>query len=115
MSVDQDFMVVLKSHRFGEGEPELGERLLKIFLSVLLESGQLPAKIVCLNTGVFLTTRESPVLELLKRFEAEGVQIFSCGTCLEYFQAKDQLKVGQAGNMRDTVRSMLSCSKILEP
>ena len=49
-------MLVLRSAGLGEGEPDLGEKLLRAFLSELLESGILPARIICMNTGIFLTT-----------------------------------------------------------
>ena len=51
--------------------------------------------------------------DLIKLQEA-GVEIISCGTCLDYLEIKDKLKVGSISNMytiyeslRDTARNMI--------
>jgi hypothetical protein len=55
------------------------------------------------------------VLGLLAKFETEGCEILSCGTCLDYFERGDALRIGEATTMRDTVASMLSFGKVLTP
>lgn len=115
MPVDEDLLLLLKSATLGEGEPDLGEKLLQAFLTQLLKVGRLPQRIICMNTGVFLTTKGSPVLEQMRCFEEAGSRIQSCGTCLEYYGRKESLEVGQAGNMRDTVEAMLSYRRVLQP
>jgi hypothetical protein len=42
----------------GDGEPDLGETLLGTFLKTLLESKDLSSNIICINSGIFLTTAE---------------------------------------------------------
>jgi len=37
MAIDKNLAVLLKSSRIGEDEPDLGEKLLRTFLGVLLE------------------------------------------------------------------------------
>jgi selenium metabolism protein YedF len=113
MAVNGDLLLVLKSAGIGEGEAELGEKVMKTFLSVLLESGQVPARIVCMHRAVLLTTAGSPVADLMKKLEAEGTMVLSCTTCLDYYGRKDQLIVGQPTNMRDTVAAMLSFAKVI--
>jgi selenium metabolism protein YedF len=115
MGVDKELLLLLKSSMLGEGEPDLGEKLLHSFLSQLLEEDTVPARIICMNSGVFLTTEGSPVLELLESLAARGSEILSCATCLEYYGRKDRLKVGQPTNMRDTVRSLLTYRRVLQP
>jgi selenium metabolism protein YedF len=115
MEVDENLLLILGSSVLGDGEPDLGEKLLTSFLSMLLESGKVPARIVCMNSGVFLTTEGSPMLELLEEFEAQGCEVLSCGTCLEYFDREETLRVGKPTTMRDTVASMLSFGKVLTP
>ena len=99
----------------GQGEPDLGEKLMTSFLSVLLESGRLPARIICINSGIFLTTEGASVAAILARFAEQGTDVVSCGTCLDYFDRRDKLIVGRVGNMKETVESMLSHRKILSP
>jgi len=115
LAKDGDLLLILNSAGIGDGEPDLGERLMAAFLSMLLESRRVPARMICMNSGVFLTTDGSPVLELLAKFEAAGCEILSCGTCLEYYGRSEALRIGEATNMRDTVASMLSFAKVLSP
>lgn len=115
MNVDQDLLLLLKSSVLGDGEPDLGEELLGAFLSQLLESGGVPAKVICMNSGIFLTTEGSPVLDQMQSFEDGGSEVLSCGTCLDYYGRKDRLRVGQPTNMRDTVAAMRSFGKVLQP
>jgi selenium metabolism protein YedF len=107
MTVNPDLLFVITSNGLGDGEPDLGEKLMGSFLAVLLESGHAPAKMLFLNSGVFLTTQGSPHLELLHRFVAAGTEIGSCGTCLDYYGRRERLAVGTVGNMRDTVEAMV--------
>ena len=115
MAVNKDLLLVVKSAGFGEGEPDLGDKLMKAFFSVLFESEDLPDQIIFMNSGIFLTTEGSSMIDLLKKYADKGVTVFSCGTCLEYYGRKDKLLIGIPGNMKDTVASMLSHKKILFP
>ena len=72
MDLNKDLLLVIDSSGLGDGEPDLGERLMKAFLNVLFESGDLPARIICMNSGIFLTTEGSPVLDILKGYEDAG-------------------------------------------
>jgi selenium metabolism protein YedF len=114
MAVDSSLLLLIRSSMLGEGEPDLGENLLRAFLSQLLESGSIPARIICMNSGIFLTTEATPVLDLMTQFASQGSDILSCGTCLEYYKRKDRLVIGKPTNMRDTVRALLDFSKILQ-
>ena len=95
-------------------EKELGEILMKSFLSTLEKSERKPRRMLFLNTAVFLTTEGSEVQESLVALEEAGVEIMSCGTCLDYFNLKDKLKVGKAGTMAATVESLTSGAAIVK-
>ena len=115
MAVDSQLLLLIKSSMLGDGEPDLGEKLLRAFLTQLLESGSVPARVICMNTGIFLTTEGSSMQDLMAQFEARGSEILSCGTCLEYYKRADRLVVGKPTNMRDTVAALLNFKKILQP
>jgi selenium metabolism protein YedF len=115
MAIDQDLLLVIESSVLGDGEPDLGEKLMRAFLKVLLDSGDLPAQIIFMNSGIFLTTQHSSVLELLKSYEKQGSEILSCGTCLDYYGQKEELEVGRPTNMADTVHALKSYKKVLRP
>lgn len=83
---------------FGSGDAVLGEALMIAFINILPEAGPRPAKMLFINRGVMLTTEGSRVLDTLQQLEREGVQLFSCGTCLNHYQLKEKLRVGQVTN-----------------
>ncbi|MGB7401637.1 MAG: sulfurtransferase-like selenium metabolism protein YedF [Arcobacter sp.] len=97
-----------KSDKIGDGE--LGSMLTKGFLSAILEQEDTPKSIICVNSAVLLTTEkeDNEILIILKKIEEKGVKIYSCGTCLDYYNKRDDLKVGVAGNAMDIVNSLLS-------
>jgi hypothetical protein len=68
-----------------------------------------------MGTGIFLTTENSPVGEILSRFAQNGTEILSCGTCLEYYKRADKLIIGSITNMKETVSAMLGYKKVLSP
>lgn len=115
MAIESDLMMFLGSSTIGDGEPDLGEKLMQNYLKMILESERIPAKIICMNSGIFLTTEGSQVLDSLQAFEKEGAEILSCGTCLDYYKRKDKLKIGSPTDMKTTVNSMLQFKKILSP
>ncbi len=108
-------LVVLSGNTMGTGEEALGKTLMKAFVFSLTKQDVLPQTILCYNKGAFLTTEGSEVLEDLKTLEAEGVEILTCGTCLDFYKLKEKLAVGGVTNMYDIVERMESARKIVKP
>jgi selenium metabolism protein YedF len=104
---------LFKSKTFGEGSEELGSILMRGFIFTIKETNPLPSKMLFMNGAVYLTAEGSPVLEELQELEKLGVEIYSCGTCLDYFQLKDKLQVGNITNMYDTVENLAGASKCI--
>lgn len=96
---NRELVILVKSQYFGEGDPELGTILIKSWAYALTEMSEQLHTIIFMNGGVHLTTEGSPVLEHLSVLADQGVQILSCGTCLDFFAKKDHLRVGQVTNM----------------
>ena len=92
-------VVAFTKDKLGHGNDELGKVLIKGYIYTLTELEKKPKKLLFLNGGVLLTTGESETIEDLKKLEAMGVKILSCGTCLDYYGVKDELKVGEIANM----------------
>jgi selenium metabolism protein YedF len=107
-------VVFITSDCLGTGDERLGEILMKAFLNTLWDNEPKPAKMIFINSGVRLTTEGSEVMDTLKLLEKDGVQIFSCGTCLEYYKLKDDLRVGQVTNIYETVHSLMAASKVIK-
>ena len=108
-------VVVISADHMGEGDEELGKVLIKGFIYALTEQDVLPQTILFYNGGAKLTCEESPTLEDLKSLEAQGVEILTCGTCLDYYHLKDKLVVGGVTNMYSIVESMAEAGKIIRP
>ncbi len=104
-------VIVFGSDVLGSGSEELGKILMKSYIYTLLEEDSPPQSIIFINRGVFLTIEGSEVLEDLKKLEERGVEILSCGTCLEFFQKKDKLKIGSVTNMYTISEKMAEADK----
>lgn len=102
-----DKTLFLKSDKVGEGA--LGAKLTVGFLKSTLELPKLPRRLICVNEAVLLTTADenTPIMEVLKALEAKGVEIYSCGVCLDFFGVSDKLKVGKIGNAYGTIEMLL--------
>ena len=101
-----DLVILVGTDKLGEGSNELGEVLIQGYFYTLTEVKPYPKAVIFLNAGVNLTIDESPVIDHLRTLEAKGVEILSCGTCLDYFNVKDKLGVGGVSNMYTIVEMM---------
>lgn len=99
-------VVMISKDYMGEGSEELGRILIKGYVYALTEVEPLPKALLFVNGGVHLTCEGSEALENLRALEKKGVEIMSCGTCLDFFRLKNQLAVGGVGNMYAIVERM---------
>ncbi len=104
-------VIVIGNDVLGGGSEELGKILMNSYIYTLLESDAPPQALIFINKGVFLTTEGSEVLEDLIKLEKRGVEILSCGTCLDFFQKKDMLKIGKITNMYTITEKMAEADK----
>ena len=108
-------VVVLSANVMGTGDEKLGTSLMKAFVFAVTKQDQLPETIVCYNTGAYLTCEGADTLEDMKALEAEGVNILTCGTCLDFYGIKDKLAVGTVTNMYEIVEVMEKAKNIVRP
>jgi len=94
-------------------EEKLGKVLMKGFFETMKATKELPHTIFFLNAGVKLTTIENEIIPLLRDIEAMGVEIFSCGTCLRYYNLEPELKVGHRGTTSQIVEGIKDFKKIV--
>ena len=111
----KDTVVVISANVMGTGDEALGKKLIGAFIYALTSQDSVPDKIICYNSGVYLTTEGSPALDDLKSLEAAGVKIMSCGTCLDFYGLKDKLQVGIISNMYDIVEAQMNAGTIIRP
>lgn len=106
---------VIPSNTMGMGDDELGWGLLQTYIQTIKEVSPRPTKIFFYNSGVLLTSRESGILRYIKELEGQGVEIFSCGTCIDFFNKNDKVLVGKLTNMYDIMDSMVRADKVVSP
>ncbi|MFA7061224.1 MAG: sulfurtransferase-like selenium metabolism protein YedF [Pedobacter sp.] len=111
--LSNDRVLLITSNRLGEGPEELGSLLMKTFIHTLLETSDQPASILFLNSGIYLTTEGSEALEALEKLNDMGVEILSCGLCLDFFERKDKLRVGNTTNMLTTAENLLRATQVI--
>lgn len=106
---------VIVFSRFGMGDApqELQLILVQKLLSLWIQSGNLPEKIIFYTQGVKLACVGSPVLEQLKQMEKQGLELILCKTCLDFFQLSDQVEVGIVGGMGDIIEVLQKAKKVL--
>ena len=108
-------VVVIDSKAMGNGSDELGTALMKGFIYALSQQEQLPATVLFYNGGASITCQDSVSLEDLKSMEAQGVEILTCGTCLNFYGLTEKLAVGQVTNMYTIVEKMNGADLIIKP
>jgi len=106
MKFDKKLVIVVGTDKLGEGEEVLGANLMKSYMYALSESDDMPSDIIFLNSGVKLTTKGSSVIDSLEELKNKGVNITSCGTCLDFYNLKDDLLIGDISNMYTIVETM---------
>lgn len=111
----ENTIVVLSSDHMGEGDEKLGKALMKSFIYALTELDKLPTTILLFNGGAKLSVEGSDLLEDLKLLESQGVEILTCGTCLNFYEITEKLAVGSVTNMYSIAELMMSATKIIKP
>lgn len=109
----ENIVLFLGNHTIGGGDETLGKLLLKNYLYTLTESTPKPKKILLMNSGVKTAIEGADPLKSLLILEEQGIEILVCGTCLDYYGIKEELKVGRISNMYDISEAMLNAQKII--
>ena len=108
-------VVYINSQLLGDGDEALGSFLMKAFLKTLLDLETQPSRLILVNSGVQLTSEDSKVLETLQLLSKKGVEIVSCGTCIDFYELKGKVRVGVISNMYDIIQSMLGADRVIRP
>ncbi len=108
-----DTCILITSDKMGKGNDELGAILMKGYLYTLTETKPYPKSILLVNSAVTLSTKNEATVEHLTILQNEGVDIQSCGTCLDFNGLKDDLKVGSVTNMYNIVETMSKSEKAI--
>jgi len=104
---------LITTNSLGQGSPDLGQVLIKSLFTTLAETDPPPAALLFLNTGVFLTCDGSDVMSQLEKMHGAGTAVLSCGTCLDYYNIKDKLKIGSVSNMFEINNRLTGPQKVI--
>ncbi|MBO1306153.1 sulfurtransferase-like selenium metabolism protein YedF [Enterococcus sp. 669A] len=111
----EDYIVVVDTNVMGRGSDELGKNLLKMFIYSLTEQDVLPKQVIFYNGGVSLVTEDSDSLEDLQMMADQGVEIYACGACLNFFELTEKVAIGEITNMYRIVEMMRQAPKVVKP
>ena len=108
-------VVAIASNAMDTGDDKLDTALMKGFIYALSQQEELPSTILFYNGGASLSCEGSPALDDLKEMAAQGVEILTCGTCLDFYGIKDTLAVGDVTNMYSIVEKMTGADLLVRP
>ena len=112
---EKGLVLVLASDEMGQGDAVLGRLLMKGFVYAVTQQDKLPETVLLFNGGAKLSCQGSDSLEDLKELEAQGVEILTCGTCLNHYGIAEKLLVGNVTNMYEIVEKMTGAKNIVRP
>lgn len=111
---EENTIVVIDSLHMGKGDIELGRILMKGFIYTLSEMEELPKTILFYNEGVKLAIEGAESLQDLKSLEERGVEILSCGTCLNFYGIAEKLRVGSVTNMYTILERQMKATRVIK-
>ena len=106
-------ILIINRDDLGDGNEELGKKLMGIFLRKLWANENKPDTIVLYNSAVKLITKESLVLDAMDGLFKAGVDIIACVTCIEFFELKNKVVVGRIGGMQEIVDTLMQSENVI--
>lgn len=107
-------VIVIGSDVLGTGDPKLGSVLMKGYLYALTEYEPYPKAVIMLNSGVNLALKGTQTADHLKKLVEMGTEVLCCGTCLDYYNVKMMLEVGEVTNMYTIVEKMAEANNTIK-
>jgi selenium metabolism protein YedF len=109
------YILYLNRETMGDGDEQLGKVLLKAFLQTLPELEELPSNIILVNGAVRLAIRGAASLAALEKLAAAGCKLLVCGTCLDFYNLKDEVAVGRVSNMFEIAGLLTGPKSVVRP
>lgn len=111
----RNLVIQVSSDAMGTGSDELGRNLMKAFVYAVTQQDELPATMLFYNGGAHLTCEGSPCLDDLRALAGQGVEILTCGTCLNHYGLTEQLAVGEVTNMYVICQRLEQATNVVRP
>ena len=113
-SQNKKFTIVVTNDKLGHGNDELGKILMKSYIFALSQADIIPTDLIFINGWVNLTVEDSHVLDSLNKLNERGTKIQVCGTCLDFYQLKEKVAIGEISNMYTIVETMNESDKTIK-
>jgi selenium metabolism protein YedF len=108
-------VVQITATTMGTGDDELGALLMRSFLKTQGQLDHTPDAILFYNDGVKLCCEGSTLIEDLRALDKAGIEIIACGTCLNFFELADRLRVGRVTDMLEIASRLAGAGSIVRP
>jgi selenium metabolism protein YedF len=92
-------VVLITADCMGRGAEELGKLLIKGFIFSLTQLDPRPEAVIFLNGGAYLTTEGANTVPDLQSLQEQGTEVYTCGTCANYYKLAESLAVGSITDM----------------
>lgn len=112
-TLEGNTVIMIGSNVLGRGDDKLGGALMKSFLYTLTQMEGEIKSVIFMNSGVLMTTAGSELIEHLQALSSQGVEIISCGTCLDFYNVSNKLAVGAVSNMYTITEKLLRAGKVI--
>jgi selenium metabolism protein YedF len=113
--IKSDIIIVFKSEFMGTGDDELGRLLMNAYIHTIEEMDCRPDTLIFYNSGIKLAAEESDTVDDLRKLEKKGIKIIICGTCANFFNLTENIKIGTISNMYDISEILITSSKVIYP
>lgn len=110
---DEEIVYLFDSDYIGTNM-ELGKVLVNGFLNAILSLPHSKGAVILISNGVRLATDGSYALEVLSKISDKGFTILICGTCLDFFKIRSNVRVGTVSNAIEILERMTKASKTIK-
>lgn len=111
----KNLVIQVSSDAMGAGSDKLGRNLMKAFVYAVTQQDELPRTMLFYNGGAHLTCEGSPCLDDLRALASQGVEILTCGTCLNHYGLTEKLAVGEVTNMYVICQRLEQATNVVRP
>lgn len=112
-SSDNELVIAFGRKTMGDGDADLGAMLLKSYIYSLTELDTPPEHLLFFNSGAFLTNQGSNTLKDLQVLLEKGTQISTCGACLDFYEIKETIAIGEITTMYGITEVMAQAKKVI--
>lgn len=109
----KNVVVLFRSSRFGRGDSEIGETLMKHFLQAIIRSRSKPKAMIFSNEAVYIPVEGSKFFDIITAVAEQGVQILFCNESVEYYGLASKIKIGKLVDMDEICDNIFNAWKVI--